>query len=278
MIGLRKGLQSLIFSIKREGLVSQFYLYPDESGKLGNSDYTSLCGFLAHDAEWARIEIEWNALGLKWSIPPVHMRLIRYPERDKSSEWTKIKESWGDHWEGRRDAMLNDFANLIYRSSAVCVGTVVDAASFRALPVEGEFRKQMQDPLYLGFFNCVMAGIEKITFFAGDHGLGIVLDDDEDYSLRCYQVLNAIRKQLDPKVRRHTNSICFANDDAFPALQAADMIAYESRRHMIGRNETPNLPPSDLYLALTRNGLHQPKLYDATLLDLHVKEFDKNRK
>ncbi len=140
--------------------MAHYYLYTDESGKLGNSDYTSLCGFLTHRYEWDRIDLEWNNLRLAWGVPTIHMRAIMFPERDKSGEWLSIKQQWGEAWELKRDEMLNEFAYLIMRSHAVCVGSVVDASYFHQLPAS-PFKEEMQNPLFMSFHYSVMTSLDK---------------------------------------------------------------------------------------------------------------------
>ena len=245
--------------------MASFLLYSDESGKLGNSDYTSLCGFVTHTAEWERISLEWNNLRLAWGVPTIHMRAVMFPERDKSREWLAVKKEWGGLWERKRDDMLDEFAHIIMRSHAACVGSVVDADYFEHLP-SSPFKQQMQNPLYMSFHHSVMTSLDKIDRLSDEHHLSVVLDDDEEYAMKCYQVLNGLRRTFE-RVRRRIDSICFGNDKAYPALQAADMIAYESRKLMIERKTDKDSEPSKLYAALTRKGVHSPHLYTPGDLD-----------
>jgi hypothetical protein len=61
--------------------------------------------------------------------------------------------------------------------------------------------------------------------------------------------------------------MCFGNDKSYPGIQAADILAYESRRLMIERTKNPDYEPTELYLALTFFLHHQPKLYTPAILD-----------
>jgi hypothetical protein len=157
------------------------------------------------------------------------MAYIAVPERDKSGEWQKIKTNWGSVWERKCADMLLEFASIIHRSHAACIGTVVDSAHFRTMH-DSIYKKEAKDPLFLSFHNVVMNSVEMIDRVAfTENSLNIVLDDDQEYSLACYRLLNSLREQFRPKLQRRIAAISFGNDKAYPGIQAADMIAYESR-------------------------------------------------
>lgn len=246
-----------------------FYIYADESGKLIKNDYTSFCGYVAHAAEWQRFAMEWDTLLMKWSVPPVHMSKIMSPEI-KKDEWSKIKTDWGKDWETNRDIMLEQFASAVRDSGLVCVGAAVDAKHFRLL-ADSEFKKEAKDPLYLSFHHIVMSAIEKIEVIDKYSPISIVIDDgDEEYSIGCYKLLNNLKKHPDhkfDKVRQRIDGMCFGNDRSYSGLQAADMVAYETRRLLIDRIKDAKAEPSRLLTYLTFAGKHKPGLFTAAILD-----------
>lgn len=243
-----------------------FHVYADESGKLGNSDYTSFCGYVGFSPEWERVSMEWNSCRLRWGVPPIHMAKIRYPERDE--QWATTKESWGSEWEGKAEVMLREFAKIVLHSSIVCIGAVIDSAHFRNMQNE-DFKDAARTPHYLCFHEIVMSAVEKTELIGSDHSISLVLDDAEDYSIGCYSLLNQLKRQF-PKIRKRVVGLCFVNDAEYPGVQAADMISYETRRMMVERKQNPSAIPSDLYKFLTMGLNHQPKLYDAGVLDVLV--------
>ena len=249
--------------IGSDGWMAYFFLYVDESGKLGNSDCTSLCGYLTHVAEWERLSQEWNNLRLAWDVPTIHMRRILYPDQDP--EWSKVKTAWGKVWDVKRDAMLAEFAGLIERSHAVCVGAVMDAADFASR--SQVFRDHWQNPLYISFYHVFMNALDKLGRLSEDTHLSIVMDEDREYAMKCYDVLDSVRIAF-PRVQKRVDSICFGDDKAFPALQMADMIAYEARRLMRLQKQNPEAKPSELFISLTRRMVHQPQTYDAKAFDM----------
>jgi Protein of unknown function (DUF3800) len=246
-------------------LMANFYIYADESGKLASSDIVSFCGYVSHATECNRTSLEWNNCRLKWGIPTVHMRYIVNPDRDKSGQWQKIKSEWGNLWERRRDEMLNSFGAVLLNSNMVAVGASVDAKHFREVMPDTEWKRKMHDPIFLALWHLLRDALEKIDRFDKTLSVGIILDDDPEHAKEYYDLLGRL-KNLFPNMNR-ISAITFGNDDAYPALQMADVIAFESRRLMVERMKDSNVPPSDLYIALTSRGLHQPKMWTAEFLD-----------
>lgn len=162
-----------------------------------------------------------------------------------------------------------EFAGLVNRSHLVCVGTVVDAEHFQKLP-DCNFKRAMNDPLYLAFYHVVRDSLDHIDQVYPNRlrQLAIVVDDDEQYSVKCYELLNGMRKQFPDEINRRVDQLCFGKDAGYPGLQAADMIAYEARTRLVDTKKNPSSEPGLLYARLTRGGLHQPKLYTPEYLDM----------
>src|SRR5262249_31366713 len=126
------------------------------------------------------------------------------------------------------------------------------------------------DPVFLAFHTMIMRGIEKTEIVDKHSPISIVVDDDQDYSIECYRLLEVLRTHPDPvfsKVKERVHGMCFGNDKSYPAIQAADMLAYESRRLLLELTKNPDYEPSERYLALTLYLHHQPRLYTAANLD-----------
>jgi hypothetical protein len=255
-------------SVEKEDFLAVFYIYADESGKPQKDDYTSLCGYVAHEAEWARFLLEWQAVRMKWQIPPVHMARIMFPER-KDDEWLKVRKAWGKDWEFKRDMMLQELAMTVRGAALVAIGAVVDAKHFRAL-ADSEFKREAKDPLFLALHTVVMRAIEATEVIDRCSPIGLIIDDDRENSIECYRRLNNLKDHphlMFAKVRERIRSMTFANDDYYPGLQAADMLAYESRRYMVSRIDNPEAEPSELLMLLTTLFIHQPRLYTPAILD-----------
>jgi Protein of unknown function (DUF3800) len=246
-------------------LMANFYIYGDESGKMvSGSDVTSFCGFVGSASEFSRVMEEWDNCRLGWGAPPLHMRFITHPERDPA--WSALKQQWEPLWDKKCESMLIDFSSIIVRSHIACVGCAVDSAYFRAMP-DCEWKRNMQDPVYLGLYTLIMESLDKIDKVNKALPVSLVVDGgDEKYVTRSFQLLEALKIQL-PRVRDRIVAITFADDTKYPALQMADMIAFEARALMVKRLSDPKAPHSELYANLTKRGVHQPAYWDKEHLD-----------
>lgn len=191
-----------------------------------------------------------------------------HPERERCQRWAAVKERWKDTWERRRDKVLKELAYLVNDSHLVGMGAVVDAEHFRAMP-DSKFKQEMNNPLYLSFYNIIRNSLEYIDFVfpRRHHQLAVVIDDDHEYSMKCYQLFTAMCKQFPKEVGDRVDQIAFGKDAGYSGLQAADMFAYLARDWMIQQKADPNSVPSELYAALTKGGLHRPGLLTSQELD-----------
>jgi Protein of unknown function (DUF3800) len=257
--------------VETEEIVAHFYIYGDESGKLGQNEYTSFCGYVGHALEFERAMTEWDACRLAWGVPPLHMRCVMNPDRDATGEWQKVRQKWGSEWEVKRDYMLKEFAEILLQSRLAAVGCVVDSEHFRTMP-DSKFRTDMRNPLFLSLFILVMNSIDVIDAVNKTYSIGLVIDDDPQYAKDCYDLLLSLKRDFQ-RVRDRVTAMTFGNDAAYPALQAADMIAFESRSLMLAKKANPDTEPSPTFVALTRRLIHQPVLYTAQTLDLTAQTY-----
>ena len=252
---------------RREVLQVAYYrITADESGKLRNNncDYTSFCGYFGNSLEWSRFEVEWEAARAKWGVPPIHMAKIYHPDEDE--RWSKIKQKWGKQWDRLRDDMLRDFYTVVFNAKVACVGAVVDAAHFRNMP-DSAYKQAARDPIFLSEQEMIMAAIERAENTSSvAYPISLVIDDDPEFAMECYKLLNVLKGNFE-KVKQRISGICFVNDDVYPGVQAADMIAYEARRWMVEREKYPDSKPSTMYRGLTHNLVNQPRLLTAAQLE-----------
>jgi hypothetical protein len=246
-----------------------FLIYADESGKLAKSDYTSLCGYVGHSTEWGRFGGIWNNCRLRWGVPPLHMSRIMNPEK-KDDVWRDIRRKWGDDWEPKRDAMLNDFGNIVASCGCVAVGAVVHAAHFRKIQHSQAAFPHIRDSNVFAFQHLLMRGIEKVNIVDPLGTITLVVDDDPENAWDYYGMLDRLKTHSDPTfadVRNRVSAICFGDDNAFPGIQAADMLAWTARDYMVASLKKGEHEPPHLYYQLSHFSCHQPVLYSDEGLD-----------
>jgi hypothetical protein len=249
--------------------VGHFIIYGDEAGKLASSDYTSFCGFVGSADEWARVSGEWTALRIAWGVPPLHMRCVMQPDRPGCQQWADIKARWGSDWDDKRDDMLKDFGAVIRHSNLAAMGCVVDSAHFRAMP-DSLWKRQHQNPIYLSLFTLIGESLDRIDVYNKHLSVSLVVDDDEECAMNCYKFLNSMKKQL-PRFNERITAITFGNDNEYPGLQMADMLAYEARNFMVNQLKNVENPLTPLLGLLTKMGVNIPKIWTAEFLDKAAK-------
>ncbi|MFZ0868883.1 MAG: DUF3800 domain-containing protein [Candidatus Sulfotelmatobacter sp.] len=258
-----------------------FHMYGDESGKGHKDDYTSFCGYVGHVSVWQGVAELWQRLQMKWQVPAIHMGRIMSPDK-KDDAWKKIKTDWGDAWERKRDLMLGEFSLLIRNSPIVSIGAIVDSAHFRTVAdADEDFKKLYRDPIFMALHTFIFRGIDATEVIDKRSPIGIVIDEDEEWSPRLYEHFINLRKDLDDQIRKthsetekksiarfreRVHAVSFVNDVSYPGIQAADMISYEARKIMVARMTNPEAT-SELYDDLTFLRSNQPRFYRPEVID-----------
>jgi hypothetical protein len=236
----------------------------DESGKFQNSPYVAFCGFLGNSDQWAKFVPAWRAARIKHQVPPIHVSAMLHPT--EKNGWLPISQRYGDKWPDQCQQILNEFSAIIAQEGLICSGTVIDATAFESLSLPMLQERTIGDPHYLAFETTMVGALEKVLWGDTNATMGVVMDDDEEKAILCYRLYRLLREH-NTKAKERLSGICFGSDDLYPGIQAADMLAHESRRLMIEA-----APPSERFAKLTCNGKHQPILLSAERLEAWEKE------
>jgi hypothetical protein len=230
--------------------------YFDDSGKLQDQNIIALCGWISHLLDWEKFAEQWHAALERHNISDFHM--------------AKLKG---------QDAVLEDFVGIIKRNSNVLcgVGAAINTQVYRAMPQV--FRNKAGHPHFLAFSTIVKLAIDRIEAFAREVGFGdevflaLIFDQDEQLSQECFKLLNKLKK-IDERVRKRVTGLCFCNRRQVYPLQAADMIAYETRAEIDRRINRPQEPVSKIFAAMTTkdpsgkpDGFYNGIIYDRKELE-----------
>ncbi|MHB8487063.1 MAG: DUF3800 domain-containing protein [Candidatus Acidiferrales bacterium] len=193
-------------------------VYLDESGKQSDHALIAICCVCAPARKIDKFGDDWNGLLRQYGVAEFHMkRASQY-----SRSWGKVpKQTLDDRIEA-----LKPFADCIGDNLELGIIQAWDVKGFKEIPPQ--FRAKIgnvQDPYYIAF---VRALLELSDYAKGDDVLSIVCDYDIATAWECYRHYLGVRKAHEG-VRRKTASISFADDKFFPALQAADMVAFLTR-------------------------------------------------
>jgi hypothetical protein len=210
----------------------------DESGKFKDSEYVSFCGYISDVERWETFSREWDDLRTKRGVPPIHT--------------ASVKDI----------ALLLEFAEIIQKYALRAIGVAVDVNAFISRSEKFKKRFHKGDPHFLTFYT-VICSIEKLMN-DDPATVSLICDDEEGQAIQCYKLLTSLKSQY-PSVRKRFPSICFVDDESYPPLQAADMLAHCARSVLIEMSRGATVGRKELYTALTGQ-LGQPLLYDSELL------------
>jgi len=146
---------------------------------------------------------------------------------------------------------------------------IVDAVTYQTLRSASSPITE-QDPNVFAFHQVIMDGLAKIKRVQPLGTLSIIVDDDPEYAWGYYDLAKGLRnhpsKEVFSCVPERLHGLCFGDDKAYPGLQAADMLAWTSRRYVIDKKHDEDHLPSELLRLLTFGGLHQPVVYKENVL------------
>ena len=175
--------------------------------------------------------------------------------------------------------MFEDFAQLVFDSNIGAVGASVDAMAYRAIKKEkpADFFIANADSNVFLFQPGLMSALDKIELVDKTGSLSIHIDDDRQHSFDYYKAYWHLKEMANhPKLPPHmkprferitkrVDQLCFSSDDFHPGIQAADMLAYVSRRFKQEPQFEADKERADfetfLFSLLTRGGTHRIQFY-----------------
>lgn len=229
----------------------------DDSGKESDANHRFVCiaGYLAHDQFWYGFTQRWRHLLLKHGIPAVHMR-----------EWEGVRKA--HHWSldyGHR--ILGEFIALIREFSLIGFGMAVDAEVWRKLSPER--RKSFGDAQEFCFQRIIRRVVDRMEKAGEREPLAIVFDQDFQFARPRLRLMEHIHKR-DRRLAEQLSAISFADSRRYYQLQAADILAWETRRHLVNRSgaqaETEGW--KELFAALPDGELdYEGEFWDAEMVE-----------
>jgi hypothetical protein len=196
------------------------HAYFDESGKQGDHPVCTFSGVCVSQSRLAAFDDAWSVLLRQYALPSLHM-----------AKASRLKENCGPNMPRHqsiddRIAALIPFADCINTYLEYGISSAFDVKGFKSLsPQAKRGIGNPTDPQLLAFTRGIA---EVCNYVQADDKLSLICDDDEATAWWCYAHYRAIRRVHDG-LRDKVVSLSFANDRYFPALQAADMVAFLSR-------------------------------------------------
>ncbi len=194
-------------------------VYCDESGTHAGSPCTVLAGFIGCADEWVHFEQEWTKVLRKYSISHIHAKHLWHRQKEFKG-WTEEQANylWADLW-----YVLQEHKHIF------AARTALREEDYRLFYIsDGPAPKERLDSRYALCFRAFMSfhpAFHRSHFTNGS--VNFVLEAGHKNAgdlLRVYQEI----KRLPGRWQDSIGTISFGSKRDFPALQAADFLAYWS--------------------------------------------------
>jgi Protein of unknown function (DUF3800) len=213
-----------LVSLERHPLMAFIYhqIFCDESGKFHNPNdpLIAFAGVCITPEKLVPFDSEWRSLLRGYELDALHMKRA-----------SRLEEKCGYRLQAHQT--LDERIDLLL-PFADCIDKYFEMGFISAWDVNGYNNIQLEaknllggshDPFYWAFTRGLLEIVGRI---GEDDRISIICDDDESTAWDSYLHYRSVGK-AEPQIQRKAVSLSFANDIHFPALQAADMVAFLAR-------------------------------------------------
>lgn len=195
----------------------------DETGKWKDPT-VSFAGWISDSPRWHAFSQEWFALLEEFpGVRGIHMSdlmmrggEVKYQEHVFSEDPT-------------REKLVNKCVDVINKHTLAVVACGVDCNAYRRL-LSCPSRKQIGKDAHVFVFRRVMKHIaDTLNTIQWPYATGLIFHDNREYGKECYEHYSNSR-EMNSSWRKVFGSISFADDELYPPLQAADMLAWFLRK------------------------------------------------
>jgi hypothetical protein len=204
------------------------HLFLDDSGKESQSTMPWVCmaGYLAEYDATVSLNQKWYQLLIKHGIRELHMKqLIPIVGQYQKLGWDAKK----------RDSVVGEFIQVINETRMVGAGVAVEMAAWRK-------RKKEHSDLNWGTaqqfcLERILSRVVEHLHNAGiDESIALVFDTDPEFGINRFNLFCALMGH-DQRAARRLTSITFGHPEHYPGLQAADLLAWETRKELMQKRE-----------------------------------------
>src|SRR6266478_4794156 len=201
--------------------------YFDESQDGTQSHVFALAGWTAWNVEWELFEPKWGSVLVAHGVAELHMR--------------EYESSWGYYKGWDRDRKIRLLSALIDTFEASAAPPSPGPVGFwSALPlqdyersVRGRPLKWEDDPTFPCFVYCVKQILPFTRGTPEEVQIDFVFDQRPELEQRTRAIFSQLRRLPDLAEFHHRfGELRFASRRNTPALQAADLLAYECYKHV----------------------------------------------
>jgi hypothetical protein len=199
-------------------------------GKTRGNIFT-LCGFLATADRWESFSRKWEEICDQEPRTPNFK--MRKAYRLKEYGWT----------EQQRDTRIAQLVALIRERSQYRIESIVAWPNYDRV-VRGKVPADIDSPYFLLFYNVIFAFSEFMAAAGIEGTVDWIFDCQGSIGLEALKWYEFIRANAAPHIQKRLGATpVFLDDDSFLPLKAADLHAWQMRRHL-DREQPSNLAPN----------------------------------
>lgn len=153
-----------------------------------------------------------------------------------TTDLVNFKREFGGWDEARRRALMADLVDVVHRAGRVAaVGAVMAVDDFNAL--RHNQKAQLCDPFFPLFQEVIDGASLEAYFEPPDVKVRMVCSQQGEFAGSAQQLFEAMRARAS-----RLGTLQFADMRTCPALQAADLLAYEFARYYKNQRNAPEVP------------------------------------
>ncbi|MFZ1008904.1 MAG: DUF3800 domain-containing protein [Candidatus Sulfotelmatobacter sp.] len=191
----------------------------DDSGGYKESEFICIAGYVSSSEKFGALSDDWLALLIRHKLPYIHMRtFVPMQKPYKDLGWDASK----------RDVVLLEFIELIRKHTIAGFAVALDARYYRAMPKDTS--RILGNPHAFCVARLIRLIRATLMGAGAEEPNTLIFDDAEEFSVMYHGVVRDLRKL--PEYRKILASVCFADDEVYNPLQAADILAWESTKQL----------------------------------------------
>jgi hypothetical protein len=202
--------------------------YMDESGIHAGSSICAIAGVVGSESEWEILERRWRRIIEDEGIAVFHMAEFESRQREFAS-WSNT----------RRHLFMEKLIEAIKARDVHCVGSALVRADYDGLSQDEKTwmtHGNPQYPYFLCFQHCIIESCHVADRLPAEEKVAFVFDRQQDFAAEATRLYNDLKDQQNwPNHERLADIVAFASKRETIPLQVADLIAYESYKHLDNR-------------------------------------------
>jgi len=220
------GLRRILCGLRRDRywryLVGVLKAFIDDSGSGGDSPWVVLAGYIARADDWDGFQAEWVRV------------LSDYPRIDcfhaSEAESLRPDGQWSGVSKTERDKKIDRLIQVIQDFKLQPISVRMRQSEYER-QIKGGIPRYWDDP-YFVLLNALIVQFAILIpdRFPGAGQIELVFDNHERFRKRGPQFYDRMAAGLQSLNKTISPNIHYENDEDFPGLQAADLLAWQIRR------------------------------------------------